>query len=163
MVSRVHPIHGLLEASTETDWIALAKYYDETSAKARNVRAFSTKGTVKQGSAHDTWNKATDTVKASIVRAYVEDNALDYKRVNRYTLPFLNSIKPARTSFVQWLQGNESKLPIDDSLLIELVKEYEKTIESWNESRLASIVRSYNVSRRAMVVNENVSESKAIV
>jgi len=162
MVSYNHPIHGLVQCETVQDLQNMLDYLDSKIVK-KSVRTWSSKGAVRDGSPHDLWNKADDNVRAEIIRAFAEDNANDHTILNRYTVPMLISVKPRNISFTQWLASTNGKLDVDNKVIIELIKEYEKSIESWNTSRLYKIVKWYSTTRRAMMVNDNISESRAIV
>lgn len=109
----------------------------------------STAGTIKEGSAHDLYVKASPEARARIIRQFVADKIAIEGQINRFTVGFLSSAKPAGVMFREWLASGE--IPLPDSTIVELADESVKRV-GFNSSTISVIFRAYNLSTRAALV-----------
>ena len=80
---------------------------------------------------------------------YVADKIATDGQINRFTLGFLSSAKPAGVMFREWLSSGE--IPLPDSTIVELADESVKRV-GFNSSTVSVIFRTYNASTRAVLV-----------
>lgn len=144
---------GTFEGTTVQECIELYNAVKalQSPAKASKART-STLGSVKDGSAHDLWNKASDDVKATIIRTYIADNLADNHKVNKYTLSFLYPIKTKGVMLRDYVASADFH-NVPDETLLDLAKA--AIGDKFNASCIATIVRAYNTSARGSLVVEN--------
>lgn len=120
----------------------------QSTAIASKMRT-STLGSVKDGSAHDLWNKAPDAVKVKIIRTYIADNLADDHKVNKYTLSFLYPIKTPRVTLRDYVASDDFK-NVPDETILDLAKT--AIGDTFNASCIATIIRAYNKSARSSLI-----------
>jgi len=142
-----HPVYGHIEGTLEEITKAL-----ELFATMRTSSHASNKGVLKNGSAHDLYNKSDDSTKVKILRAFVAENWRDHKIVNHFSMPMLQADKPARITYSMYFERTKGKIPLDDDTLLARIADYMKTQSDFNKSAMARIVRWYNTTIIAGVV-----------
>jgi len=143
---------GTFEGATVQECIELYNAVKAMQASAPTKTRTSTLGSVKDGSAHDLWNKAPDDVKAMIIRTYIADNIADNHKVNKYTLSFLYPIKTKGIMLRDYVASDDFK-NVPDETLLDLAKQ--AIGDKFNNSCIATIVRAYNASARGSLVIQN--------